>query len=378
MASSAPDLICVSHLRWNFVYQRPQHLMSRAARTRRVYYLEEPVFEGGHELELRRDPCGVTVCVPHLEEGTDPETARRQVARLLEDLIEREGLRDYALWIYSPMDLPIIEALEPVATVYDAMDELANFRFAPPELREREQELFRRADLVFTGGYRLWEAKRTRHPSVHPFPSSVDVPHFAQAREGLPEPADQARIPRPRLGFFGVLDERFDPELIRTVAAHRPEWQFVLIGPVVKISEDDLPKGPNLHYLGMKPYAELPAYLAHWDVALMPFARNEATEFISPTKTPEYLAAGVPVVSTDIFDVVREYGSLGLVRIATDADSFEAQIESALTSDNSDRRARADAYLSTLSWDQTWARMEALIQAAEHRQTLQHDGAADD
>lgn len=287
------DLICLTHLRWDFVFQRPQHLMGQAARDRRVYYVEPPIFgEWESSLAIRPTEHGVMVIVPHLPEGLDAAASQARTAAMLSELALSEVWRDYTLWVYTPMDMPLVISLDPDLVIYDCMDELANFRFAPPELRPREQQLLARADLVFTGGHRLWEAKREQHPHAHPFPSSVDKAHFARARREMPDPTDQAELNRPRLGFYGVIDERFDTGLIAELARRRPEWQFVLLGPVVQIEESDLPRAANLHYLGMKSYAELPQYLAHWDVALLPFARNEATEFISPTKTPEYLAAG--------------------------------------------------------------------------------------
>ncbi|GHF93869.1 glycosyl transferase [Deinococcus piscis] len=381
-SSTLPALLVLSHLRWAFVFQRPQHLMTRAARTRRVYYIEEPIF-GEHPDQLRRSeqPSGVTVCTPYIEIGHSPDESQRRTAALLAQLIRDEGLREYDLWVYTPMELPVAAGLRPRVTVYDCMDELANFRSAPPELREREQQLFAQADVVFTGGHRLFEAKRQQHPNVHPFPSSVEVAHFAQARAGQPDPADQTGLARPRLGFYGVIDERFDTALMAELARRRPEWQFVLIGPVVKIAPEDLPHAANLHYLGMKSYAELPAYLSGWDVALLPFARNEATEFISPTKTPEYLAAGVSVVSTGIRDVVQPYGVGELARIADGVDAFEAACAQALaeagTPAAARRQARADAFLAGLSWDQTWQDMAGLIEQAAHDPKADQ-GAADD
>jgi hypothetical protein len=366
--ATVPALFVLSHLRWDFVFQRPQHLMTRAARERAVYYIEEPVFgETEDRLHCRREG-GVVVCTPHVRNGSSPAQVQATTAGLLRELVTTEGLLEYDLWVYSPMELPVTAGLTPRVTVYDCMDELANFKGAPPELRQREAELFRRAGVVFTGGQRLYEAKAERHPNVHPFASSVEVGHFAQARGGLQDPADQAGLARPRLGFYGVIDERFDTTLIAELARRRPEWQFVLIGPVVKIDPAELPRAANIHYLGMKSYTELPAYLAHWDVALLPFARNAATEFISPTKTPEYLAAGAPVVSTGIHDVVRPYGELQLVRIADTPDAFEAACQAALDEADTDaaqqRQYRADRYLSGLSWDQTWAEMARLIEAA--------------
>ena len=359
--NTPPDLVCLSHLRWDFVYQRPQHLMTRAARDRRVYFVELPCPYDGepHLVTGRRD--GVTVVTPYLPATLPWDFDERVVARLLRAFLQGENVQRPVAWVYAPKFAPVAESLDARGVVYDCMDDLGGFADAPPGFAEIERRLFDLADVVFTGGHRLWEVKRTRHHNVHPFPSGVDVAHFARARLGLAEPEDHKAIPRPRLGFFGVLDERLDIELLREVATRRPEWHFVLVGPTAKIDPEDLPRGANLHYPGMKKYDELPAYLAHWDVALLPFARNAATEFISPTKTPEYLAAGVPVVSTDIRDVIRPYGEQDIVRIARNADEFEAAIEAALMEDNTERQRKADALLAEMSWDRTWEAMDALI-----------------
>jgi UDP-galactopyranose mutase len=364
-AEATHDLLCLSHLRWDFVYQRPQHLLSRCARARRTFFFEEPVFgDGPLRLELKERDGGVLVAVPHLPEELTSEVARDAAqAVLVEKLLAERGGGDFILWYYTPMALRFTRSLRPLATVYDCMDELSAFRGASPLLRTLEQELLARADLVFTGGQSLYEAKRGRHPHVYAFPSSIDYAHFARARAaaGTADPADQSGIARPRLGFFGVIDERFDIELIEAVARLRPDWQLVLVGPVVKIDPATLPRRDNIHYLGMKSYEELPAYLAGWDVALLPFARNESTRFISPTKTPEYLAAGRPVVSTSIRDVVRPYGELGLARIADTPEEFVAACEAAMSEDASPRVERADAFLAQTSWDRTWSRMSELI-----------------
>jgi UDP-galactopyranose mutase len=265
------------------------------------------------------------------------------------------------------MMLPFSRHLEADAVVFDAMDELSKFKFAPPKLLELEQELIDKASLVFTGGSSLFEAKKDRHPSVHCFPSSVDRTHFAKARAQLFDPADQEDLPKPRLGFYGVIDERFDIELLDRIAEMRPDWSFVMVGPVVKISEDDLPRRHNICYLGGKTYQQLPAYLSGWDVALMPFAMNESTQFISPTKTPEYLAGGKPVVSTPVKDVVRHYGHLQGVQIASTAEEFVAACEKALElarNPESGWLAEADVMLSATSWDTTQARMAGLIAEA--------------
>ncbi len=360
-----PDLLCFSHLRWNFVYQRPQHLMSRFARDRRVFYWEEPVFgDAGPSLDVTRGADGVTVIVPHLPhmDAGEAEAAQR---RLLDGWMGDEGIGRFVAWFYTPMALGWAGHLDPLATVYDCMDELSAFRFAPPQLLAREAELMRRADLLFTGGPSLYEARRGRHPSVHLFPSSIDAPHFAAARAEQADPEDQAGIPHPRIGFFGVLDERFDAELVRGIAQARPDWHLVLIGPVCKLDPADLPQASNLHYLGPKSYGELPRYLAGWDAAALFFALNESTRFISPTKTPEYLAAGKRTVSSPIRDVVRTWGDDGLVRIARDVEDWIGAIGEALADEGREAwLARVDARLARASWDTTWAGMDALIDGA--------------
>ncbi|HEX8434271.1 glycosyltransferase family 1 protein [Archangium sp.] len=377
--SSLPDLVCLSHLRWNFVFQRPQHLMSRFARERRVFFVEEPAWgPGPTSLKVVRSPEGVWVATPHIQvEGAtqvtpdpppgtrvEPEELAAIQRELLAALLADHGVDDFVLWYYTPMALAFSGKLQPRAVIYDCMDELSAFSGAPPILVQREGELMRRADVMFTGGHHLYEAKRERHPNVHPFPSSVDVPHFAQARQGPADPADQAGIPHPRIGYCGVIDERMDLALLEAVARARPDWQFVMVGPVVKINPATLPSLPNIHYLGGKHYKELPSYLASWDVAMLPFARTPATRFLSPTKTPEYLAAGKPVVSTSIRDVVRPYGELGLVRIADTPEDFVQAIEANLSQSREAWLPKVDEFLSRLSWDHTWRGMKGRIDEA--------------
>jgi glycosyltransferase involved in cell wall biosynthesis len=361
-------LICFSHLRWNFVFQRPQHLMSRFAREMDVIFWEEPVEVGPEEtayLQVREaeNASGVRIVVPHLPAGMPGDAREAALTRLLD--AHAASIRGPLIaWYYTPMMLTFSRHLDADLTVFDAMDELSKFKFAPPKLLELEQELIDKADIVFTGGSSLYEAKKDRHPNAHCFPSSVDRVHFLKARARQFEPADQEDLPRPRLGFFGVIDERFDTELLARIAEMRPDWSFVMVGPVVKISEEDLPHRPNIHYLGPKSYAELPSYLSGWDVALMPFAMNESTQFISPTKTPEYLAGGKPVVSSPIKDVVRHYGHIEGVLIADNAEDFVAQCEKALElsrNPGSGWLAEADLLLSATSWDTTQARMAGLI-----------------
>jgi glycosyltransferase involved in cell wall biosynthesis len=363
-AKHGDDLLCFSHLRWNFVYQRPQHLMTRFARDRRVFFVEEPIDDSKEPgLEVTTD-AGVTVVVPHLPARLDSVLSARLQQILLGNLLRDHQIVHPILWYYTPMALEWSRGVQAKAIVFDCMDELSAFAHAPASLLAREQELLQRADLVFTGGHSLFEAKKHRHPRVHAFPSSVDAEHFGRARTRPPEPSDQASIPRPRVGFFGVIDERMDLELVAGLARSRPDWHQVLIGPVVKIDPASLPHGDNIHYLGMKGYGDLPAYLAGWDVAYLPFARNDATRFISPTKTPEYLAAGRPVVSTSIADVVRPYGERGLVAIADTPEQMASALDNALATADHAWLRRVDEHVSNLSWDRTYAAMNRLVNEA--------------
>jgi UDP-galactopyranose mutase len=357
------DLICFSHLRWNFVYQRPQHLMTRCAQDRRVFFFEEPEYVRNVRPRLQIRSAGdVTIVVPQLsEECLDTNEEQRL---LVDELLQHADIRDFLLWYYTPMALAFTRHLNPTAVVYDCMDDLSAFKNPPTALRALDAELMRRASLVLTGGQSLFEARRHLHHNIYPFPSSVDVNHFAQARLLDTDPPDQARIPKPRLGFFGVIDERMDLALLEGIADARPDWQLVMIGPVVKIDPASLPQSDNIHFLGGKTYAELPHYVAGWNVALLPFARNEATRFISPTKTPEYMAAGKPVVSTSIRDVIRPYGQQGLVRIADDAPGFVRACTAAMSENSVNRERQADAFLRQTSWDGTWSRIRVLLESA--------------
>lgn len=336
--------------------------MSRFAQDRRVLFFEEPVY--GDEVALRstQTPENVIVLTPVLPSYLDEHDRAAALRQLVDEACRAYEIDHPVLWYYSPMSGAFTEHLAATAVVYDCMDEHTGFAGAPLGMRESEERLLQRADIVFTGGLSLYEAKRQRHRRVHLFPSSVDVGHFARARNALPCPADQAQIPHPRIGHYAVLDERLDRDLVGAIADARPDWQLILVGPVVKIDPASLPRRPNIHYLGGKRYDELPAYLAGWDVAFMPFALNESTRFISPTKTPEYLAAGKPVVSTPIRDVVRSYGEPGLVRIAATADAFCSAIDQILR--NGERPhwlEDVERALMEQSWDLTWRRMKELL-----------------
>lgn len=300
--------------------------------------------------------------IPVLPHGLAGQEVVSALRYLLDGYVARQGLDDAVVWYYTPMAMEFSDHLRPAVTVYDCMDELSAFLGAPPQLLEQEQALFQKADVVFAGGASLYESKRPRHANVRLFPSSIDHEHFKVARAPISDPVDQAGIPHPRIGFYGVLDERLDRDLLRDVAASHPEWHLILIGPIVKIREEDVPRASNVHYLGHKGYADLPAYLGNWDVAMLPFARNASTRFISPTKTPEYLAGGKPVVSTPIHDVVEPYGEMALVRIASTPAAFSEAIEKSLKPPDEAWRVRVDHFLAKNSWDKTFEAMSREIQ----------------
>jgi len=366
MTTNTPkDLLCFSHLRWDFVFQRPQHLMTRFAERGNVYFLEEPVFDDPEKsyISFEKKQPGLWVCLPHLPAGATPDEVIGLMSKLMETFFEERDCSNFVFWYYTPMAYEFSEMLAPALTVYDCMDELSAFAFAPPRIKYIEQKLLQKADLVFTGGVSLYEAKKNSHHNIHAFPSSIDKDHFGAARGNMTSPTDQAAISGIKLGFYGVIDERFDQELISEIATRRPDWQIILIGPVVKIDQAKLPVADNIHYLGPKSYQQLPAYLSGWDVALIPFLLNESTRFISPTKTPEYLAAGKPVVSSAIRDVVAPYEEMGLVSIGSDAGSFVAAIEYELTN-SADKQwlNGVDEFLADKSWEDTFSSMLKLMQ----------------
>jgi UDP-galactopyranose mutase len=362
------DLLVFSHLRWDFVYQRPQHLLSRLAKQWRVIYVEEPLFRPGNPTaELQEVAPGITVVrfhTPIAAPGFHDE--QLPVLRgLLQTALADLALSDYGVWFYTPMALPLLTDLQPVAITYDCMDELSAFRNSPKQLVQRETALLRIANVVFTGGPSLYRQKRAANPQTHCIPSSVDRDHFRHGRDAARAAGVFAQLPHPRLGFYGVIDERFDVDLLAGVAALRPEWQFCMVGPVVKIDPASLPQLPNVHYLLQQSYSELPGLLAAWDVCLLPFARNEATRFISPTKTLEYLAAQKPVVSTSITDVGELYGAA--VRFADTPADFVAACE-ALLNESADERAQriaaADALVAATSWDAAAAQIQQALEKA--------------
>ena len=360
------DLVCFSHLRWGFVFQRPNHLLSRFSKHQRVFFIEEPIFyDGEDKLQIENYNENLFVVTPHMKHNLSEQQVTKRQKKFVDNLFTNMNIEKYFSWYYTPMALPFTNHLQPQLVVYDCMDELSAFKFAPPQLTILEKQLFKKADVVFTGGQSIFESKKNAHHNIYAFPSSIDKHHFGKARKIKEDPDDQKHIPHPRFGFFGVIDERFDIELIDAVAKERPDWHFVLLGPIVKIDPASLPKYNNVHYLGGKKYDELPNYIAGWDVAMVAFALNESTRFISPTKTPEYLAAGKPVISTPIRDVVRPYGDNKLVHIVNNAGEFIKAAEEEL---NKKRKTswlkKVDDFLLYNSWDRTWGQMVRHIEDA--------------
>ncbi len=367
------DLICFSHLRWDFVWQRPQHLLARMAADYRVLFVEEPVTstsitEPRLELKTYSYPTAkVTVArllYPVAQEhwiGHGDCRTQPVYNRLLTDYLHSEQYRDPVLWLYTPMALDFVEAIPHSLLIFDVMDQLAAFKGAPAELKRREYETLRRADIVFTGGVSLYRDKLPMNPNTHLFPSGVDTAHFGQAiaPNTLPVPPELAELSGPVLGYYGVIDERMDLSLLAHVAAAHPEWHIVMVGPVAKIDPADLPQAANIHFLGMRSYDQLPAYLARFDVALIPFALNESTRFVSPTKTLEYMAAHKPIVSTPIHDVIELYGRV--VRIGSDAVEFERQIAAALADHSLARQHEENEILAIYAWDHIVRRMKRAI-----------------
>jgi glycosyltransferase involved in cell wall biosynthesis len=352
-----PQLVVLSHLRWTFVWQRPQHIVSRLSADRPTWFVEEPLACGVAAPRLRIEAHGpvtrVWLEVPgegHV--GFDHPWAAAYLDAV-RDLVGDAD--DRTVWLYTPMALELADALRPATLVYDVMDDLASFRGAPVELRLRHRQALRRADVVFTGGRSLHRGVVAhRAHGTHLFPSGVEPEHFAPATALRP-----AARPTPVAGYVGVIDERLDLDLIGALAAELPDWEIRIVGPVMKIDPGSLPQAPNLVYPGSQPYERLPEVLAGFDVALMPFALNDATRSISPTKTLEYFAAGLPVVSTRVPDVVADHAAL--VELADDGPAFASACRRARSGDPVHRAAEVEPVLRRQTWDSIAGRMAAII-----------------
>ena len=348
------------HLRWDFVWQRPQQIFSRLAAHHPIAFVEEPMLqEGGSRLDVSEPLANVARIIPVLSTSKKNDGSDNQCAAVLPLL--RRAFTEHPLlrgrfaspiqWFYSPMTAPIfLDGFDSVGTVYDCMDELAQFRFAPPALREREQLLISRADVVFTGGYQLFQSKSHYHSNVHFYGCGVDADHYSKARLVETElPEEVANLPRPIFGYFGVIDERLDYILLAQLARQMPEASIVMVGPFAKVEQQSVPNLPNIHWLGQRAYTELPALVKSFDVCLMPFALNDATQYINPTKTLEYMAAGKPVVSTAVPDVLHHFAPI--VDVAFTAEEFIAAVQRAFSSPRADLIEQGIERAHCASWD---------------------------
>lgn len=348
----AYDMIVFSHLRWDFVYQRPQHLISRIAKHYKILFVEEPIptknsDENGLDLEF---------ISPNLSVVKPRVSSILQIPKILRRLnIEEIKIA----WFYSPAFMEVLHCIPAQHVVYDCMDELSLFKGAPLIIKEQEEELIKIADLIMTGGVSLYEEKSKYSPYVYCFPSSVDYQHFSKSKKDLKIPEDIQSIEKPIIGYIGVIDERIDMDLLKQTAELLPHHHFVMIGPVVKIDKKDLAQAENIHYLGMKSYDVLPNYLKAFDIAMMPFSLNDATKFISPTKTLEYMAADLPIISTAIKDVVRTYKDC--VQIIHSPQSFKQAIENHFSTENSNFKDKYKEILQKTSWDNTASEMLNLL-----------------
>jgi len=344
------DMIVFCHLRWDFVYQRPQHLVSRMSADLKILLIEEPIGgDGASHLKIINENLHV------LQPRVDSIEA---IGTIIPQFVKNSNISTG--WFYSASFSPLLQSLNFGTVVYDCMDELSLFKGAPQHLIDQEKFLLSNADVVFTGGKSLYESKKQMHANVYCFPSSVDEDHFSQQLSEEDMPYAIASIDAPIVGYFGVIDERIDYDLLWETAVLLPEFSFVMIGPLAKVEESDLPRAENIHYLGMKTYDSLPSYLRGFDVAMMPFALNDATKFISPTKTLEYMAAGKPIISTKITDVVSDYSHC--VKLISNAAEFANEIKASLQNNNTlTLQSQYRDILDKTSWDNTSNRMKAIL-----------------
>ena len=386
-------IVVHSHLHWDWVWQRPQQFLSRLSARHPVLFIEEPWWDKGDiepycfQYEAPNFP-NIQVVQFHLPEQWRDDASVAGRARIdcaQRDLLARhwntdagENYRRAVQWFYDPMAFGVFdELMEPSAVVYDCMDELAQFKAPPPQLIERERALLKRADVVFVGGRKMWESKRRFNDNCYFYGCGVDVAHFAQARAAQTSvPADLDRSRAKVLGYFGVIDERMDYELVAALADAEPNWTITMIGPDCKVDPATFPQRPNLQWLGGKSYLDLPAYARGFDVCLMPFARSEATEYINPTKTLEYMATGTPIVSTALPDVKSNFSDI--VKIAHSHAEFIAMCRQMAQQPDEAAVQRGLKMAEENTWDAIVEQLEKHLQDAIRRQSQNHNGRARD
>ena len=375
-AKARPDfpIIVHCHLCWDWVWQRPQQFMSRFSQKHRVLFVETVAPDENLVtplVQLRRFEKWPNLTLLRLQFPTwrwnDGAWVDRERRRLVKEALRgplRGQFNNAVQWFYDPMAVPAFAGkMGEIAVVYDCMDELSKFKGAPPEIRKREAELLSAADVVFTGGRRMWESKSQHNSNCHFYGCGVDVPHFGKARsEQTIVPEDIANLPKPIFGYFGVVDERIDYELLEKLAKANPNGSIVMVGPMTKIDPAALPRPKNLHWLGGRDYAQLPAYCKGFDVCMMPFALNEATEYINPTKALEYMATGRGIVSSAIYDVVKNFGSV--VKVANSHEEFIQFCREAAERADEGAIQRGLEMASANSWESIVEKMEGHIAEA--------------
>ncbi len=367
-------IIVHCHLGWDWVWQRPQQFISRLSARHAVLFVETLAPDPQLAAPLARFRTAdnfPNITILSLQFPTwrwnngHYVDAERQ--RLVQEFVaSRPGnpFEHAVQWFYDPMAATAFQGhMGEILTVYDCMDELSKFRGAPPDILQREAKLLMRADVVFTGGRKLFEAKSRYHDNCHFYGCGVDEEHFGQARQNSTQiPPQLAPLSKPVLGYFGVVDERMDYELVAKLAEVNPEWSVVIVGPAVKVDAQSLPQRSNLHWLGQQAYADLPAFCKGFDVCMMPFALNEATEFINPTKALEYMATAKPIVSTAVADVVRNFGSV--VKIAQSADDFISLCRQALAAPEPETTQRGLQMVRENSWESIVSQLERHVSEA--------------
>ncbi|MCM2352032.1 MAG: glycosyltransferase [Pseudobdellovibrio sp.] len=352
------DLLAFSQTRWGFVYQRTQQLLSRYAKHRRVFFIEEPIFADTNQISYRKvfAESGIEVIKPILPQELTENEQHEALKRVVDDLIEDEFIINFSVWYDTTKAIDYSRHLSPISTIYDCISESSPEN--PAELSVQEIELLEKADLVFTANEKLYSHRKSNHHNIHNFPNSVDLSHFRQARQ-VNEPLDQKKISGPKLGFCGDITEHLNFDLLTDMADFRPSWNFILVGPMVGNCYNDLPRRPNIYFFGKKDYKYLPNYFAGWDVTIAPY--KEGRNGHTTSQMYEYLATGRPVVATPHESLKEKYEPLGLVKTAATATCFLAACEEAmLTKQTPEWIKKVDEYLDSKSWDQTFEDMKEL------------------
>jgi glycosyltransferase involved in cell wall biosynthesis len=365
------DLIVLSHVRWTDAWQRPHHVVSRLARERRTWFVEGPS-PGGHQPPRLVTLADGDVTRAWLEppptgegdgDAAGPETVETY-RRLLPGLVgPADG--DRVVWLCTPLALDIAGALDPTVLVYDvAIDELLSLRGVPQGVALAQKEALARADVVFTASPSLHRSVIEQgRPDAHLAPGGVDPAHFAAARRPRTDRG------RPVAGYVGPIDERIDVALVAALATALADWEIRIVGPVGGIDPAALPRAANITYPGPVPYAALPEVMADLDVAVMPLAVGAAPRSTNPTTALEHLAAGLPVVTTPVPDVVTQFGTI--VDVADDAGAFALACVRALGQSRRRHRNRVAQLLRRHDWDAVTAGMAAVVHDAGTQPSLE-------